>query len=450
VTPGTGPVSTTNACRMCMPLGACLAFAGIEGTVPILHGGQGCATYIRRYLISHFNEPFDVGSSSFDESATVFGGEESLAQGIRNVVSAYGPRVIGVATTCLAETIGEDVPRILASIRRDDAGLPPLVGVSTPSYAGTHAEGYQAAVAAVVGALAGAEPGDGVTLLPGIVSPADLRHLRELASAFGLPATLVPDISDSLDGPIAAEPPRLRPGGTPLGALARCGGGLAAVTLGGLVAPGVPSAGETLNARFGIPHHRLPLPVGIRLTDGLVEVLTRIRGHGPAPWVEGERGRLVDSYVDGHKYLSGRRAVVYGDADLVVGMAAFLSEIGVRPVGCASGGRGGGLRSALVAAAPELADADDLRVVEDADFARIDLLARETAPDLLVGHSKGYPTARALGIPLIRVGLPVHDRLGGQRLTHVGYRGTQRLFDQIVNTLIGREQDASPVGYAYM
>jgi len=448
--PRGGPVSTTNACRMCMPLGACLAFAGVEGTVPILHGGQGCATYIRRYLISHFNEPLDIGSSSFDESATVFGGEADLAHGIHNLVSAYGPRAVGVATTCLAETIGEDVPQILSRIRRDDASLPPIVGVSTPSYAGTHADGYQAAVAALVEALAGDGPGDGVTLLPGIVSPADLRHLHELSGAYGLPATVVPDYSDSLDGPIAAEHPRLRPGGTPLRDLARCGGNLAAVTLGGLAAPGVPNAGEALAGRFGIAHHRLPLPIGIRLTDDLVHVLEQVCGHGPAPWVEAERGRLVDAYVDGHKYVSGRRAVVYGDEDLVVGTAAFLSEIGVRPAVCASGGRSGGLRAALLAAAPELADLPDLQVVEDADFERIDALTREASPDLLLGHSKGYPTARALGIPLVRVGLPVHDRLGGQRLTHLGYRGAQRLFDQIVNTLIERAQDASPVGYAYM
>ena len=46
-------VSTTNACKLCKPLGACLAFRGIEGAVPMLHGSQGCATYMRRYIISH-------------------------------------------------------------------------------------------------------------------------------------------------------------------------------------------------------------------------------------------------------------------------------------------------------------------------------------------------------------------------------------------------------------
>jgi nitrogenase molybdenum-iron protein NifN len=69
---------------------------------------------------------------------------------------------------------------------------------------------------------------------------------------------------------------------------------------------------------------------------------------------------------------------------------------------------------------------------------------------LLIGHSKGYHLARRLGVPLVRVGLPIHDRLGGQRLLHVGYRGAQQLFDRLVNTLLERQQDASPVGYSYM
>ncbi|OQX05718.1 MAG: hypothetical protein BWK76_27095, partial [Desulfobulbaceae bacterium A2] len=65
------------------------------------------------------------------------------------------------------------------------------------------------------------------------------------------------------------------------------------------------------------------------------------------------------------------------------------------------------------------------------------------------GHSKGYHLARKLNVPLIRVGFPIHDRFGGQRILHLGYRGAQNLFDLIVNAVIARRQDSSPVGYAY-
>ena len=71
-------------------------------------------------------------------------------------------------------------------------------------------------------------------------------------------------------------------------------------------------------------------------------------------------------------------------------------------------------------------------------------------PDLLVGNSKGYALARRLGVPLVRVGFPIHDRLGAARVHHLGYRGTQELFDRIVNTLIAAQQDRDPTGYMTM
>ncbi len=63
--------ATRNACKLCTPLGACLAFAGVEGARTILHGSQGCATYIRRYMISHFKEPIDIASSNFGETSAI-------------------------------------------------------------------------------------------------------------------------------------------------------------------------------------------------------------------------------------------------------------------------------------------------------------------------------------------------------------------------------------------
>ncbi len=161
-----------------------------------------------------------------------------------------------------------------------------------------------------------------------------------------------------------------------------------------------------------------------------------------------ERGRLVDSYVDAHKYVFGRRAVVFGEEDLVVGLTAFLAEIGVQPVLCASGGESGRLERAVKLVGGE--DPDSIAVREGMDFAEMGWLARGMAPDFLIGGSKGYGVARELDVPLIRVGFPIHDRIGGQRILHLGYRGAQQLFDAVTNTLLARAQDGSAVGYSYL
>ena len=86
-------LSTTNACKLCKPLGACLAFKGIEGAVPYLHGSQGCATYMRRYIISHYNEPIDIASSSLSEKHAVYGGGPNLKLGLNNVSAKYRPEI---------------------------------------------------------------------------------------------------------------------------------------------------------------------------------------------------------------------------------------------------------------------------------------------------------------------------------------------------------------------
>ena len=134
--------ATVNPCTLCAPLGAALASAGVRGTVPLLHGGQGCATYIRRYLISHFREPMDIASSSFGESQTVFGGEANLHRALANIDRQYKPNLITVATTCVAETIGEDVERLLANFFEKNPGHGPVVWASTPSFKDGHVEGF--------------------------------------------------------------------------------------------------------------------------------------------------------------------------------------------------------------------------------------------------------------------------------------------------------------------
>ena len=68
----------------------------------------------------------------------------------------------------------------------------------------------------------------------------------------------------------------------------------------------------------------------------------------------------------------------------------------------------------------------------------------------MIGQSKRYDIARELNIPIVRVGFPVHDRVGGQRIKHLGYSGTQELFDKVVKALIEHKQTISPVGYKYM
>ncbi len=448
----TAKTATQNACRLCNPLGACLAFRGIEKCVPFLHGSQGCATYIRRYLISHYKEPIDIASSNFNEETAVFGGSHNLKVGLKNVTKQYKPEVIGIATTCLSETIGEDVPMILreyVAAFGSEGPMPEMIFASTPSYQGSHIDGFHAAVRAAVKTFAegGAEK-HLVNIFPGMISPADIRYLKEILTAFDLPYVLLPDYSQTLDGGPWGEYHRIPPGGTPRSAITFTGSAAASIEFGSTLEASK-SAGGYLEEQFDVPRLNMAMPIGIRETDRFFDLLEKLTEKPTPEKYQDERRRLVDAYADGHKYVFGKKAIIYGEEDLVISMASFLHEIGVVPVLCASGGKSGLMRERLEELIPDM-DEHGITVRDGVDFVDIENESAVLQPDLLIGNSKGFTMSKKSQLPLVRIGFPIHDRFGGQRLHHLGYRGTQELFDRIVNTVIEQRQNASPIGYTYM
>jgi|GEM_PF-63379 nitrogenase molybdenum-iron protein NifN len=312
-----GYPATKNACKLCTPLGASLAFKGIEDAVPFLHGSQGCSTYIRRYLISHFKEPVDIACSNFGEETAIFGGGANLKTGLENIRKQYDPELIGIATTCLSETIGDDVRMFIREYKElhQKETLPHIVHVSTPSYQGTHIDGFHAAVRGIADVLASdetetKEESRPLNIFPGMVSPADLRHLKEILSDFGVSFVMLPDYSQTLDGPLWSQYRKIPPGGTKVRDIRQMGTARASIEFGKILAE-KSSAGKLLQKRFRIPCFSLGLPVGINESDKFFDAIKAATGKPMPLKYEEERGRLIDAYVDGHKYVSQSRAVVY-------------------------------------------------------------------------------------------------------------------------------------------
>ncbi|THB79608.1 MAG: nitrogenase [Desulfobacteraceae bacterium] len=453
--------ATQNACKNCTPLGAALAFSGIEKAIPLLHGSQGCSTYMRRYLISHFKEPVDIASSNFSEETAIFGGGANLKLAIENIEKQYAPTMIGIATTCLSETIGDDVPMILESLSKT-AGKAALVHVSTPSYTGTHVDGFHQAVKAVVDRFNPVsnkkqykpKKKQTVNLFPGMLSNEDIRHLKEIFHDLDTRVIILPDYSERLEGPSWVEYQAIQDGGTPISWIEKMNLSAFSLEFGNVLEnqvdqKGLTSAGSLLETRFNVPCIRAGLPIGVKATDTLFQHLEYITGKPLPDKYSSQKGRLIDAYVDGNKYVSQRKAVLYGEEDFVVGMAGFLGEVGIIPVLCASGGKSSFFEDALRSVLPENIF-DQVRVHENMDFARMEERARFLKPDLVIGNSKGYAMARRLKIPLVRVGFPIHDRVGGTRILHIGYKGALHLFDTIINALLHMQQDSSQFGYSYM
>lgn len=428
----------------------------------MIHGSQGCATYIRRYMISHYKEPVDIASSNFSEESTIFGGNKNFIAGIDNIIKQYNPEVIGIASACLSETIGEDIPRLIREYRsvNSDKPLPVFVHASTPSYQGTHIDGFHEAVAAAVSSIAQvSETEKHINIFPGFVSPEDIRNLKEILADFGLDYVLFPDYSDSLDNPHWKDYQLIPEGGTPVADIRRTGSAKASIEFGYVLNQGgfhgrvksnktVFTAAEWLEKNCNVPRNSIGMPIGIKETDKFFDELEQIAGIPIPEKYKRQRGRLIDAYVDGHKYLFGKRAIVYGEEDLVIGLVSFLEEIGIETVLVASGGESGMLKDEIDRITR--GKRKDMLVVSDMDFESINDIVDDLKPDLMIGNSKGYYITRRLGIPLVRVGFPIHDRFGAQRLRHLCYEGTQELFDRITNALIEYKQEHSPVGYKYI
>ncbi|MDR1765369.1 MAG: nitrogenase cofactor biosynthesis protein NifB [Lachnospiraceae bacterium] len=444
-----------NPCKMCMPMGAVTAFYGLRGAMTILHGSQGCATYIRRHMATHFNEPVDIASSSLTEEGTVFGGEKNLLKGIDNLIKLYNPEVIGVCTTCLAETIGEDTGAIVKKyLEAHPECTAKIITVPSPGYGGTQNEGFFRSLRAIVeqgcGGV-GAKAYAGETVVPGAVvrplvnivmpqvSPADTRWMKGFLENMGVDAILLPDLSENLDGETAAVYERLRTGGTPFARVADMAGAALTIEFSHFVDP-EDSPGEFLKERFGVPVIRLALPCGVR---GMEEFVNALVSAGAKPFGElkKERGRYLDAMVDGHKYCCKARAAVFGEPDFVEAMVRLCCENGIVPVLAATGSVCKSLGERVegeMAACGEVYLEDNMQVMDDADFTQIELACASLGVNLMIGNSDGRRVARGLGLPLIRCAFPIHDHVGGQRTRMLGYEGSLTILDQVANAMIDK------------
>ena len=433
-------LATVNPCSMCMPMGSVLVFRGVENCMTLFHGSQGCSTYMRLYLAHHFREPVDIASSALSEKGAVYGGANNLKQGLRNVIKGYSPKVIGIATTCLAETIGDDVPQIVREFQAEEplAKDVTIISVSTPSFASSHEVGYRVALKGIVQTMARkSEPNGRINILVGsIVSPADVRYMHRLLDDWGLEFILLPDISKTLDAPLSQDLPLIPTGGTPIDDIRDTANSQATLTIGGWVQE--PGAGDYLEKEFDIPHIALPLPLSLEFTDRLAANLEELTGLPMPENYECERGRLLDTMVDAHKLLADVKTAVYGDTEMVLGITRIMGELGMRPEIVATGT----VNKAFAENAAELAP--ESKVMTGADFSQIAAEASNRDIELMVGPFTGRQMARKKNIPLLRVGLPNHDRYGASHQLLLGYEGSMHLVDGMANALLeAREKEAS-------
>jgi len=427
--------ATVNPQKNSPALGATLAYLGIDRMLGLLHGAQGCSTFIRLQLSRHFKESIALNSTAMSEDTAIFGGWENLKKGIGRVIDKFHPGVVGVMTSGLTETMGDDVRSAIHQFREDHpehAGVP-VVWASTPDYCGSLQEGYAAAVEAILDTLPeGGEPIPGqVNLLPGAhLTPADVEELKELIESFGLACLTIPDISCALDGHIDAEVSPLSTGGIGVEEIKKAGRSAATLYVGDSLA----RAALKLRDKFAIPAYGFTSLTGLAETDAFMATLASISGR-PVPEKQRRwRSRLMDAMVDSHYQFGRKKVAVALEADLLKTMVRFLAGMGCDVQAALSATRTRGLDSL---------PAENLFV---GDLEDLESAAR--GADLLVANSNGRQAAAKLGIGAhLRAGLPVFDRLGAHQKMWLGYRGTMNLVFETANLFQANAKEAQKLAH---
>ncbi|SNQ62870.1 nitrogenase component 1 [Candidatus Methanoperedens nitratireducens] len=425
-----------NPPKMCQPMGAILAYMGVHGCVPLVHGSQGCSTYPRYNIARHFRESAEVAVSSLSEDAAVYGGAKNLTEAIKNIKSRLNPEAIGICTTCMSETIGDDVKLISKKALQDDPVK--IFPASTPSYVGTHLTGYDNALRTLVETLAvKGETNNKINIITGIINPGDIREIKNMLRIMNVSSIFLSDISDTLDSPIlpGGHKPMLPEGGTSLSDIADSANSLGTIA----ICRAAGSAATYLKNKFNVPAVLDPAPIGVTSTDRFVRNISRLGGASISPEIVIERGRLIDSMVDVHHYMFGRKVAIFGDPDIVSAIVRFCAEAGMAPTVAMTATRHKDFAPDIKAVNSEYKT--DTQILEGTDLYEFHEVVKTHGAELIVGNSKGKDIADDENVPLVRVGFPVYDRVGVYRYPIMGYNGSIYLLDQMTNAILGHRYD---------
>lgn len=429
-----------NPVHACQPLGAQLVAHGFEGTLPYVHGSQGCASYYRSALTRHFREPAAAVSSAMTEDGAVFGGQNNLHEGLENALKLYAPKMIAIFTSCMPEIIGDDLNAFITNAR--NAGIVardyPLPYANTPSFNGTHIHGYDAMLKSVLSCLSADKKVEGkdngkLNLIPGFdCNTGNYREYKRICQEMGIEVTVLADISESFDSPLDGTY-RPYPGGTPLDEAADALNAHATLSL------QKHATTETIKwfkEQTDAPVEVMPSPIGIANTDAFLMNLAERFGKPVARSLIAERGRAVDAMTDAHQYLHNKKFALWGDPDFLAGMIAFLLEMGARPyhVVCSRGSKKvGKYLQALLDKSPY---GQDCKIWMNKDLWHLRSLVMTDPVDALIGCTHGKFITRDAGIPLIRVGFPILDRVNLHRVPYIGYQGAINLLTAIANSFL--------------
>jgi nitrogenase molybdenum-iron protein beta chain len=445
---------TVNPAKACQPLGAVFVAVGFEGTLPFVHGSQGCVAYYRSHLSRHFKEPTSCVSSSMTEDAAVFGGLNNMIDGLANAYNLYKPKMIAVSTTCMAEVIGDDLNGFIKNAK-EKGSVPQEFDVPyahTPAFVGSHVTGYDNALKGILEHFwEGKEraPNAKVNFIGGFdgYTVGNLREIKRIFDMMGVEHTILADNSEVFDTPTDGQF-RMYDGGTTLADAAAALNAKATVSMQEYCTEKTLGYCKEKGQEVAAFNH----PVGVRGTDRFLMEIARLTGKPIPETLAKERGRLVDAMADSQSHIHGKKFALYGDPDLCLGLTEFLLELGAEPVHVLSTNGGKEWADKVQALFDSSPFGKGCHVYAGKDMWHMRSLLFTEPVDFLIGNTYGKFLERDTGTPLIRIGFPIFDRHHHHRYPVWGYQGGMnallKILDKIFeemdkNTIVAAKTDYS-------
>ncbi|HMT81466.1 MAG TPA: nitrogenase iron-molybdenum cofactor biosynthesis protein NifN, partial [Azonexus sp.] len=272
-----------NPLKVSQPIGASLAFLGLNRCLPLMHGSQGCTAFGKVFFVRHFREPIPLQTTAMDQVSSIMGADDNVIEALCTLSDKSKPDIIGLVTTGLSETQGTDIRRSVRDFRvaHPEFAHVAVVPVNTPDYVGCLESGYALAIESLIDTLVpesscvGRRPKQVNVLASAMLTPGDIEAIKEWIEAFGLRPIVVPDIGDSLDGHLVeAETSSLTIGGTPRSEIDIMGESAATLVVG----PSLLKAADLLKGRTGVPDFRFVGLMGLDDCDAFTQALAEISG----------------------------------------------------------------------------------------------------------------------------------------------------------------------------
>ncbi len=429
-----------NPAHACQPLGAQMVATSFEGSLPFVHGSQGCASYFRSTFNRHYREPSAATCDAMTEDGAVFGGQNNLHEGLENAYTLYKPKMMPVYTTCMPEVIGDDLTAFIKNAKLK-GHIPedlPTPYANTPSFNGTHIHGYDSMLTSILQCLTeGQRVEDKCTgklnLIPGFDgNVGNIREYKRICELMDIPYTVLADSSDVFDSGCDGHY-KLYPGGTKLEDAAESINGKATIAL---QKYSTVSTMKFINAEYAGVHEAMPMPFGIKKTDEFILKLAELFGKEVPQQLKDERARAVDAMTDAHQYLHGKKIAVFGDPDYVIGIVTFLLEMGARPWHVLVSRATKKFQKEMDALLKTSMYGEGCTCYINKDLWHMRSLVMTDPVDGIIGDTHGKWVARDAKIPLFRIGFPIIDRVNLHRTPVVGYNGAINVLTMIANKFL--------------